>query len=398
MKKLFLAGAMALAMTAFAAPAMADDTSGLQTLVNDATPGSTITLTQNYTLTDTVDITKNITINGAGYTVTGAANSHVFNITADANDATLNDIVITASGTGYGVYTSGKNLEVTDCVINTANRGITFWPTNGQGATLQVSDTEIYNTDIENYDSNADIGDSRGISFSNVTAGDIDIDTCEIYGFGYSLNVINDPDTNGLRDSEGTTYDITNSIIKGWTALNLWAADADITFTGSTLVGINTSDGSWDSFATIRANDGIYGGSDDQETTINLKGGSVIAKQYGTAAETPFTVDNELQTKFTFAPYNRQVVSIEVYVPGTTASIFTFPFGVSVDDMNAYMNSDKLVGFFNEATGEFDSQNVNIIAAPISAANTVSTMANVSLIDDRMPVLQADFAVGGNNA
>lgn len=386
MKKLILAGAMALAI-AFAAPAMADDASGLQTLVDNATAGSTITLDKNYTLTDAVNITKNITINGAGYTVTGVNNSHVFNITADANDVALNNVVITASGTGYGINANGKNLDVTDCVINASNRGMTFYPTNGQDATLSVSDTEIYNTDVTDYDTNAKYGDNRGISVSNVTSGNVDIDTCQIYGFGYSLNLVNDPGDNGLRDSDGTVYDITNSVIKGWSALNLWAADADINFTNCTLMGINRLDGSWNGFSAIRANDGIYGGRTDKETVITIKGGTVASKQYGTALQTPFTVDQELQTKFDFEKNGRTNVKIDIYTVDSTAYIFCFFPGV---DGEGYVASSKVEGY----PGNCDVSAISLLESNMLQVSSAQSQDDVVELLDA----QVETETGGDVA
>ena len=405
MKKLVLIATMALAMTAFAVPAMAQDVyvdSGedLVSAVSTAQDGDVIYLQNDITLNSPAIFDQAVTIDGTSskYAINGISSTANFKV---GDGATVQNLELNATGSVSALVVQGAGSTVKNCDINTELTGINFYATGLTNPTISISNCVIKNTLVSNYDQPSSYpNDSRGLSLYNVKAGDVDVSSCQIYGFAYSINSLVDQNQDStLRDGLGTTIDVSGTIIKGWTALNLWSADTDITFTNCDLEGINVYNGSWDSFATIRANDGIYGGTTDNETTINLIGGSVIAKQYGLAAETPFTIDNELQTKFTFRPYlNLLPVSIEVYVPTNEAAIFTFPYGVSETDMNNYMNSDKLDGFFDPSTGEFNSVNVNIIAAPISSANAIAPMSNISLVDNKMPIIHADSAVGGNIA
>lgn len=348
MKKYLLTFAMGLLLALALAPAaFAADVSNQEEFEAAITEGNTINLTTNITFTSTVEVDKSVTINGNDFEISAPNNANVLLITEGANNVVLNSLKINAAGSGFGIYARGPHLTVSECVINASNRGMTFYPVNGQNATLDVSNTNIYNTNVTDYDLAASYGDNRGISVSNVTSGEIDIDTCEIYGFGYSLNFVNDPDETGLRDGNGTIYNVNNSIVKGWSALNIWTANSDINLTNCTLVGINGLEGSWNGFSTIRANDGIYGGYTNKETVVTIKGGSVVSKQYSTALQTPFTVDRELQTEFVFQKNGRDKVNIEVYSINSEAYVFCFYPNV---DGDSYLNSSKVEGYPENCT------------------------------------------------
>lgn len=389
-KKLFLAATMALAMTAFAAPAFADDTSGLQDLINDATPGSSISLSKDYVVTETVDVNKNITLIGNGHKISSSGSSYVFDVSAD--NVTLNDMEIDATSTGYGVLIEGNNATLEECVVRADERGVNFSPTVQQNAKITLNDTDIYNTEVDNYDSEIHAGDYRGLAVYNVKNGTIDMNGGGIYGFGYSVNALVDKNTNSnLRDGDQTDYNFTDVTIKGWTALNMWSANTNFTYTDCYLVGINTLDGSSNGFATIRANDGMYGGTTNKESVVTFNGGYILSKQYATALETPFTVDQELQTKFVFnsydeSKYENSEVSIEIYTSEDTAYLFNFMPGT---DGDSYLASDKVQGLYT---------NVLISAWPISAVNSLALILPETINSDDVPITSTPAFIGGDAA
>lgn len=265
-----------LIVSALIPGALATDSSGLQQLINNTAVGGTLELNANYTLTDTVTINKNITIVGNNFSVTGASGKHTFEIENEATNVTISNLTINASGDGYGILAYGKNLTLNNCTINAVKRGVTFWPTSNQGATFTLNDTFIYNSSITDYDNSAKYGDYRGISVSNLKGGTVDINGGGIFGFGYSINAVAD-DVAGVRDGANTQYYIDNAVIKGWTALNVWTANTDFTFTNCTLVGINSLEGEYNGFSTIKVNDGIYGNNQADASVIEFVGGSLTA-------------------------------------------------------------------------------------------------------------------------
>lgn len=317
MKKRLLSLVMAFCLLLSLAPAaFAADTSGLQALIDAATAGQTITLTKNYTLTEPVTITKAITIDGNGYSVTAASGKNAFN--ASVGGVTLNNLTINASGSGYGVNSTGSSLTVTNCAINVVTRGINFYPATSSGAALNVSGTVIKNTAVSNYDTSANYGaDNRGIATADVLGGTVTISNCSILGFKYSINAVVSPESNAtvsLRDGQGTRFDISGSTIKGWTALNIWSAATNFTFTDCTLVGINTLSGSSNNYSTVQANDGIYGWNTNKSSTVKFIGGSVTAVKLGAAAESVLNVDVELQTKYVFEPFYNEDEEVDELV------------------------------------------------------------------------------------
>ncbi len=265
-KKLFLAATMALAMTAFAAPAFADDNADLQNLINNATSG-TVTLDKDYTITDTIEIDDGITINGNGKTITYSGNGSALSITAQ-DSVELENLNVTAASSGayaISLTSSQPDLSLTDCIIKADTRGINMYPVGGcTDGYLALSDTDILNSRITDYAEDTVIGDTRGIALYDVKESNIYIeDNSNIKGFGYSVNLTGsrDPQTH-TSSYDGTTVSVTNSNIFGWTAFNVWSSDTIFNITGSHLRGINPSYGLSDTFATIVVNDDIYDNND----------------------------------------------------------------------------------------------------------------------------------------
>ena len=86
----------------------------LQDKINNAESGSTITLENNYTYDnsfkgDYISITKNITVDGNGYTIDAKKASGIFSI--NATNVVLNNIVfanaVTYDGIGGAIYSNG---------------------------------------------------------------------------------------------------------------------------------------------------------------------------------------------------------------------------------------------------------------------------------------------------
>lgn len=327
-KKLFLAATMALAMTAFAAPAFADDTSGLQDLINNATSG-TVTLDKDYTITDTIEIDDGITINGNGKTITYSGNGSALSVTAQ-EAVVLNDVDVTAASSGayaISLTSSQPDLTLTDCVINANNRGINMYPSGGcEGGKLVVSDTDINNTQITDYVNQTTVGDTRGIALFDVKNSSIKIENgSSINGFGYCVNVSGTL-VNGIRDGQDTKIEVTNSAIQGWSAFNVWSCNMTFDLTNSTFKGINRLDSEWNNFATIVMNNGIYNGNAANANVVNIKGGNIQAYAFGTAGHCDFLETSECMTQYNFSTYNNAPVYC-YYVSGQSVFAVSYPGG-----------------------------------------------------------------------
>ena len=312
MKKRILSLLMAACLTLALAPAALATAatmtqSELENAISSASSGGTVTLTGDVTLASPLTIDKAITIDGTAnkYSITAPANQHALSVSVSG--VQLKNLKINATGGGYAVSSTGSSLTVTDCEISAVARGISFYPTNGSGATLNVSGTVIKNTAVGNYDTTANYsGDNRGIATANVLGGTVTISNSSILGFKYSINAVVSPESSAtvsLRDGKGTHFDISGSTIKGWTALNAWSAATNFTFTDCTLVGISTLSGDSNNYATISVNDGIYGWKTNKSSTIKFVGGTVTAAKLSTAAQSVLNVDVELQTKYIFEQF-----------------------------------------------------------------------------------------------
>lgn len=270
MKKLILAGAMVLAMTAFAAPAMAADNVNSEAAFDQALErgDSVINLSGSFTINDTSVISSGVTINGHNNTITYNDNAQGFALSITTNDAVvINDLDINATftgGRGIQMACDVPHLTVNNSLLNVNNRGIGFWD-NGTnpGATVTLDNTTIQNSQKpadESYDEWALTVDTRGISFWNNPGIEVNIENnSEILGFAYCLNFTGDKDSNtntvNFADAE---INIDESKIYGWSALNIWTSNTNFDIRDSHLRGINLATGRTQSFATIVVNDDIY--------------------------------------------------------------------------------------------------------------------------------------------
>lgn len=340
---------LSLVPAAFAAGTGVTTEDALRTAVAS---GGTVTLGADINLSSPLEINTAVVIDGTTtkYSITAPSGQNAIN--ASVSGVEVKNLKINVSGNGYGVNSTGSSLTVTNCEISAVKRGISFYPANGAGAALTVTGTTIKNPNISNYDTSAQYGDYRAVATNNVKNGTVTISNSSLLGYGYSINALVANDSTGLRDGNGTVFNITNTTIKGWTALNMWSANTKFNFTNCTLVGINTLDGGMNGFSIIRANDGMYGGYTNKESVVTIKGGSMTAKQYGSALETAFTVDRELQTKFVFETYGlkKTPVDIQCYAPDGEASVFCFYPYVNIDEylvkkvINLNSNATQTIG------------------------------------------------------
>lgn len=361
---------LTLAPAALAAGVTVTTEDQLTTALSNAAAGDTITLDADLTLTSTLSVGKAVTIDGGTgkHTLTAPANQNAINISASG--VVLKNLKVMANGSGYAVNATGQNLTVNGCEIQAVNRGISFYPTNGAGASLTVAGTTIKNPNISNYDTTTQAGDCRGIATSSIRGGTVTITNCQILGYGYSINAQVPNDNTGLRDGNNTVFYITNTTIKGWTALNVWSANTDFIFTNCTLVGISRLNGDSNNYATVNVNAGIYANNQSNASfasKIKFVGGSVSSYQYGTAIQAPFFVDYERLTQFEFAQNARKKVQVNVYTPsGVDGSVFAFLLAAQAQ-MQDYMT--------NKVSG---TQNMNVSYLTISNANAASVLSEPS--------------------
>lgn len=357
---------LATATAAFAADSTVSNETELKNAVSTAQSGDTITLSSDITLSSVLEIETGITLDGADFAITAPENVNALSITAD--DVTVKDLEINTSVAttndqykGYGITATGSNLTVTGCTINAESRGIDFRPTD-TGATLNVEDTIIKNTMVTDYNKSANYSlDARGIATSNVKDGYIYIDGSQILGFKYSINAladVADPDNpNSIRDGQGTIFDVYDTTVKGWTALNIWSADTDFYFTDCNLVGINTQSGATNHYSTIMANDMIYGRQEGKTSTVTFYGGDVTAVKLGACDQSLFNVDYEFETEYVFEQDDYgNPVALNYYGPENNEGQpvhyihtwnFHFLYAGNEAKTTEYLNS-KVTGFENE--------------------------------------------------
>lgn len=351
MKKRFLSLLMALCLVVAMMPAaLAADTSGLQTLINNDTTG-TINLTQDYTLTDTVAINKAITINGNGHTITYSGSGSALSITATAA-VVLDDVKINATANGaYGIsLTSNQpNLKLDGCTITANNRGISMYPAGGcSNGKLEIIDTTIQNSQVTgDYADNTSVGDTRGIALYGVENSDIDITNSHIYGFGYSINTSANQGDDGTRPASNR-FDITGTDIWGWSAFNIWTVGNSFNLINCDMRGINPLDTVGNSFSVIVLNEGIYGSQPDQVSpnTFNIEGGTYLAKCTTDSAnveETLFAVDDDYKSVFNFSTYYNEETEtdelVTLYCDRPFAAFMACYWGMTEEGMESWAAS-----------------------------------------------------------
>ena len=297
MKKRLLSLLMAMCLmatmvpAAFAAESDVTTEKQLTAAVSSANPGDTITLGANITLSSPLSVDKAVTINGAGYTLTAG------NFTA---------IKVTASGAVI------KNMN-----IKTDAHGISFDANGLTGhPTLDVTGTTISKITVDAQTGVCYQADSRGINTHNLKGGTVNIEDCEILGFKYSINPVVDVVSSVdmyLRDGKDTVFNIERTLIKGWTALNMWSVNTDYNFKNCTLIGISNLNGGGNHFSTIRVNDGIYGSATGKNAAVKFIGGTLMGVRYGTSTQSLIHAGYDEKTDFIFEKSGRNPVNLTYF-------------------------------------------------------------------------------------
>lgn len=223
-----------------------------------APAGATLVLDENVSETATIEISSGVTINGNGNTLTSAA-TPMFNITTD-DSVTVSSVRMEGSQRAFNLSSNSPQLTLTGCDIAVSVRGISFVQDGiAQNAAILLDNTIIHNSRISDYETNTTIGDTRGISIFDVKDSSVTLrNGSAIKGFGYSINLSGN-EIDGVADASGLVVTVDGSTISGWTTFNVWSSNVQFNIRNSTLLGINPSTGSWDSFSTIVVNDDIYG-------------------------------------------------------------------------------------------------------------------------------------------
>lgn len=352
----------------------------LQARINNATAGDTIALTGNETISSTLIINKEITLDGNGNTLTMTGGTYAIDVQTDAA-VTVEDIQIDAEATGgRGIYISATQPRFTllNSTLNVNNRGIGF-SNNGTvaGAMVTVDNSTIQNSQKpagKTYENWSHQGDSRGIGFWNNKGITVDIkNNSAILGFGYPLNMVGDE--NGGRDMMNSTINITNSDIWGWCALNIWTIDATYNITNSHLKGYVETDNTWNSFATIVLNEGIYGNvtSSDKANVFNITGGSVSSTCVSTNENVfhcLFRLDKEFMSEFKFMKSGRTPVTLYCNEP-YSAFVATYD-GMEMTDFENWA-STKLTGASANTT-----YNWGAIAPGVDAPTGAATLTQIA--------------------
>ncbi len=317
-----------------------------------------IDITADIALNNTLVINRAVTINGgtAKNTLSKAntdSSNYVIQIAADG--VTLNNLTVEGD---YAVIDTANHAVVQNCDVKATRIGVQFYPAAAiSSPKITVENCVIQNTNQES-PYNVDYStDNRGLSTYQVKGGTVTISDSQILGFKYGINPVideKDPGTDTLRDGEGTEFDVADTTVWGWAALNIWSANTNYTFTNCTLTGVNKFSSGANSFATIVANDDIYNGNENYACSVKIIGGNVNVQQYGSMTQSTISVDNSCLTDFEFswyaAPDNQiyPVIFDFVIQPGSSYNVLSF----HVDDtqkINEYMDPETghLTGIYD---------------------------------------------------
>lgn len=346
-------------MAAMVPAAFAAYTNDLQAQINAAQAGSTITLSENTTITEPLVIDKAITLDGASYSLSGTMENGL--ICIDTDDlVTIQDLTVNGSSVGIDLISDAPDVMIKNSTINVPSRGIRFW-NNGEntgvftGANLTLDNTTVQNTlkpDGKTYEDWSHQGDSRGISIWNVKNSTINIvNGSDILGFGYPINMAGDM-VNGVRDMEDSTINITDSDIWGWCALNIWTIDTTFNIKNSNLKGFVETDNAWNSFATVVLNKDIYGNvtNENKANVFNISGGSVTStcvSNVDAVFHCLFRLDKEFMSEFNFTQANRKKVALTCTDP-FSAFLATYE-GMEIPDFENWAKT-KLTGAAENTT------------------------------------------------
>lgn len=358
-------------MVAMMPAAFAVGSDDLQTRINNATAGDTIALTGNETISSTLVIDKEITLDGNGntLTMTGSGYAIVVSTNSEVTVQELNVEATASGGRGIQMGTTNPHFTLKDSMLNVNNRGIGFLSDGTTaGAKVTIDNSTIQNSQKpadKTYDNWTCHTDTRGIAMWNNKGTQVTIDNSTIQGFAYTINLAGDMNSDGIRDFTGTTISVkNNSKLKGWTAFNVWSANTTFNISDSTLKGINVSNGSSDGFSTIVVNDDIYGygwGRADKNV-FNIYGGTITNYRGGSASEELFRVDDKGITEVNFFKYrDRESVKI-IDGTGDSEAVFNSGYSMLPDDWVTYM-TERVKGKENCETTGYNGQALPFIPA-----------------------------------
>ena len=200
----------------------------LQTAINTATPGDSLVILTDLTITSTVRVDKSIIINGQKHTI-------------DATNALMGGTTYT----GMALVEDDLNVKIRNLNMdggNHCNRGVHVF-----GA-----------------------GDANNCT--------VEMDSCRLYNLThYALCV--------WRAADGETFRVSNSYIQGWSALSCYGANSSFTFYNDTLRGINVQNGGNNDFNVITLNGNSSNTTPQGYNKVDIQKCVIIAEEQGTSAE-----------------------------------------------------------------------------------------------------------------
>lgn len=239
----------------------------LEDAIDNASSGDTVELLSAVEVANTLNIDTGIVLQGsedAYITFTGASGKTLFDVTTNEQVTLKNVYGEAVNGRIMVLNASSPHVTFENCEFYAKERGISFTQ-NGiaKNASLILDGTKIFCTQNVpkdgDFSKEAAIGDVRGISVFDVKNSEIILrNNSELSGFGYSINVAGTNGGSAIVDNSGLVITIEDSLIRGWTSLNVWGSFAKYNIIDSYILGINNSIGEWDSFSAITFNGDIY--------------------------------------------------------------------------------------------------------------------------------------------
>lgn len=239
----------------------------LEDAIDNASSGDTVELLSSVEVANTLNIDTGIVLQGsedAYITFTGASRKPLFDVTTNEQVTLKNVYGEAVNGRIMVLNASSPHVTFENCEFYAKERGISFTQ-NGiaKNASLILDGTKIFCTQNVpkdgDFSKEAAIGDVRGISVFDVKNSEIILrNNSELSGFGYSINVAGTNGGSAIVDNSGLVITIEDSLIRGWTSLNVWGSFAKYNIIDSYILGINNSTGEWDSFSAITFNGDIY--------------------------------------------------------------------------------------------------------------------------------------------
>lgn len=264
----------------------------LEAAIAAAQTGQTVELLKDVALTAKLTVDKGVTLNGAGKTVTATSLSPAFEVTTGESVHFEN---LTLTGAKRAIFLSHGSDQVTlvKCKLVVSECGIDMVGTQFSQVALTLSQTIINQEQVTEENKGTQVvysTSSRGLSLWNMKNSVVTLEEgSEINGFSYAINVAGTQQAGNVTDTTGLTVKVIDSTIRSWAALNILGSGAHYEVTRSTLLGINTSSNSSNSFATIVFDhDGVLQATNN---TLLLADSTVTNYQGGTCLEQLLRVD-----------------------------------------------------------------------------------------------------------